>query len=112
MLLLPPATAYRTLTTTTAPIFGLCLSGQIVAYRISIFQGKQGLPKSESLKITNRFFGNPGDLLGYNKVTWIAGTVICLGRGADLHVAQLMPQPFIVSCFRKIQIGSGTGSPG
>ena len=26
-------------------------------------------------------------------------------RGADLHVAQLMPLPLTVSCFSKIQIG-------
>jgi len=31
--------------------------------------------------------------------------VICLERVADLHMAQLMPLPFTVSCFRKIQIG-------
>jgi len=31
--------------------------------------------------------------------------VICLERGADLHMAQLMPLPLTVSCFRKIQIG-------
>ena len=31
--------------------------------------------------------------------------VICLQRGADLHIAQLMPLPLIVSCFSKIQIG-------
>ena len=31
--------------------------------------------------------------------------VICLERGADLHMAQLMPQPLTVSCFSKIQIG-------
>ena len=30
--------------------------------------------------------------------------VICLERGADLHMAQLMPLPFTVSCFSKIQI--------
>jgi len=41
--------------------------------------------------------------------------VICLERGADLHVAQLMPLPLTISCFSKIQIGfclSGTGLPG
>jgi len=32
--------------------------------------------------------------------------VICLERGADWHVAQLMPLPLTVSCFSKIQIGS------
>ena len=31
--------------------------------------------------------------------------VICMERGADLHIAQLMPLPLIVSCFTKIQIG-------
>ena len=31
--------------------------------------------------------------------------VICLEQGADLHMAQLMPLPFAVSYFRKIQIG-------
>ena len=44
--------------------------------------------------------------------------VICLGRGADLHMAQLMPLPLTVSCFSKIQIGFAflvlvhPGSPG
>ena len=31
--------------------------------------------------------------------------VICLERGADLHMAQLMPLPLTVSCFSKIEIG-------
>ena len=30
--------------------------------------------------------------------------VICLERGADLHMAQLMPLPLTISCFSKIQI--------
>ena len=44
--------------------------------------------------------------------------VICLERGADLHMAQLMPLPLTVSCFSKIQIGftflvpAYVGSPG
>ena len=44
--------------------------------------------------------------------------VICLERGADLHMAQLMPVPLTVSCFSKIQIGfaflvpAHLGSPG
>jgi len=33
------------------------------------------------------------------------GVLICLERGADLHMAQLMPLPLTVSCFSKIQIG-------
>jgi len=36
---------------------------------------------------------------------WGAGVVICLGRDADLHMAQLMPLPLTVYCFSKIQIG-------
>jgi len=49
---------------------------------------------------------------------WGAGVVICLERCADLHMAQLMPLPLIVSCFSKIQIGftflvlAHLGSPG
>jgi len=35
---------------------------------------------------------------------WGAGMVICLERGADLHMAQLIPLPLTVSCFSKIQI--------
>jgi len=49
---------------------------------------------------------------------WRAGVVICLERGADLHMAQLMPLPLTVCCFSKIQIGftflvpAHLGSPG
>ena len=49
---------------------------------------------------------------------WGVGVVICLERGADLHMAQLMPLPITVSCFSKIQIGftflvpAHPGSPG
>ena len=44
--------------------------------------------------------------------------VICLERGTDLHMAQLMPLLLTVSCFSKIQIGfaflvpAHPGSPG
>ena len=44
--------------------------------------------------------------------------VICLERGADLHMAQLMPLPLTVSCFSDIQTGftflvpANPGSPG
>ena len=36
---------------------------------------------------------------------WGAGMVICLERGADLHMAQLLPLPLTISCSSKIQIG-------
>jgi len=44
--------------------------------------------------------------------------VICLERGADLHMAQLIPLPLTVSCSSRIQIGftflvpADVGSPG
>jgi len=31
--------------------------------------------------------------------------VICLERGADLHMAELMPLPLTISCSSKIQTG-------
>jgi len=51
---------------------------------------------------------------------WGVDVVICLERGAELHMAQLMPVPLTVSCFSKIQIGftllvptqAHPGSPG
>jgi len=49
---------------------------------------------------------------------WGAGTVIGLERGADLHMAQLMPLSLTVSCYSKIHIGFAflvlghLGSPG
>jgi len=36
---------------------------------------------------------------------WGAFVVICLERGADLHMARRIPLPLTVSCFSKIQIG-------
>jgi len=50
-------------------------------------------------------------------LAWLS-QLICLERGADLHMAQLMPMPLTVSCFSKIQIGytflvlAHPGSPG
>jgi len=43
--------------------------------------------------------------LACKKQWWGAGMVICLERGADLHMAQLRSLPLTVSCFSKIQIG-------
>jgi len=53
-----------------------------------------------------------------NTEWWGAGVVICLERGADLHMAQLMPLPLTVSFSSEIQIGltflvpAHPGSPG
>jgi len=49
---------------------------------------------------------------------WGTGMVICLERGADLHMALLVLLPLTVSCISKIQIGftflvpAHPGSPG
>jgi len=53
---------------------------------------------------------------------WDAGMVICLGQGADLHMAQLMPLPLTISCCNKSRlvlpswfiflVPAYTGSPG
>ena len=49
---------------------------------------------------------------------WGAGVVICLEWDADLHMAQLSPEPLTISCFSKIQIAftflvpDYPGSPG
>ena len=49
---------------------------------------------------------------------WGAGMVVCLVRGADLHMVQRVPLPLTVSCSCKIQIGftflvlAHLGSPG
>jgi len=42
-----------------------------------------------------------------------AGMVICLGRGADLHMAELIPLPLTISCSSKSRLVylSGTGLP-
>ena len=40
------------------------------------------------------------------KTEWCgAGVVICLERGTDLHMAQVIPVPLTVSCSGEIQIG-------
>ena len=39
------------------------------------------------------------------KTEWCdAGMVMCLGQGADLHIAQLMPLPLTISCSSKSRL--------
>jgi len=62
--------------------------------------------------------GQEGHPVCKKSESWGAGMIVCLERGADLHMAQLMPLPLIFSCFSKIQIGftflvpAHPGSPG
>ena len=79
-----------------------------------------------NLKVVNHAFSAltllVGDRKGIRPVKktewWGAGMVICLKRGANLRIAQLMPLPLTVTCFSKIQIGftfqvpAHPGSPG
>jgi len=64
------------------------------------------------------FVGRQEGHPAYKTEWWGAGVVISLERGADLHMAQLMPLPLTVSCFTKIQIdftflvSAHLGSPG
>jgi len=51
--------------------------------------------------------------------SWDAGMVICLGQGADFHMAQLIPVPLTISYSSKSRLVlpswfylSGTCSPG
>jgi len=61
-----------------------------------------------------------GGRKGIRPVKTVVGgsMVICLERGPDLHMAQMMPLPLTVSCSSKIQIGftflvlAHLGSPG
>ena len=69
--------------------------------------GSKAVKRSLLLLLAQSFFQWPG-----------IGMVICLERGVDLHVAQLMPLSLTVSCFSKIQIvftflaPADLGSPG
>jgi len=57
-----------------------------------------------------------GDRKGIRLVKTLSGGVLawlCLGWGADLHMAGLMPLPITIFCFSKSRLVylSGTGSP-
>ena len=54
--------------------------------------------------VVNCWYSIPSVLWCCWLVGKVAGMVICLERGADLHTSQLMPLPLTVSCFCKIQI--------
>ena len=80
----------------------LCQANCFSALTLLVGQ-QEGHPACKKLKKTKR---------------WGAGVVICLERGADLHMVQRIPLPLTVSCFSKILIGftflvpAHLGSPG
>jgi len=48
--------------------------------------------------------GKKGILLIYKTDWWHAAMVICLGRGTDLRIAQLVPLPLTISCSIKSRL--------
>ena len=76
-------------------------------------------PKSYAFSALTLLVGRQEGHPACKKTEWsVAGVVVCLEQGADLHMTQLMPLPLTVSCFSKIQIGftflvpAHPGSPG
>ena len=84
---------------------------------IGVFKpNRQNIESFVLSKLLHRF--RPNFAQQWSPEWWGVGMVICLERGADLHMFQLMPLPLTVSCFSKIQIGfsflvaAHLGSPG
>jgi len=88
------ATTYHTLFVFSCVYFVLLVCVYCVRFGLSAF--------SALTLLVGRQVGHPACK---KTERWGAGVVICLERGADLHMAQLMPLPLSVSCFSKIQIG-------
>ena len=100
----------------------------LVGYESDRINGCYGLPKRKSWHLLGTFAAFSALMLLVGRQEghpackktewWGAGVVICLERGAVLHMAQLMPLLLTVSCFSKIQIGfsflvpAHLGSPG
>jgi len=51
------------------------------------------------------WFGGRKGTWPVKSLQWGTGVVVCLGWGANLYMAQLMPLSLTVSCFSKIHIG-------
>jgi len=81
---------------------------------ISLY-GTEGIAFSALMLLVGRQEGHPACKKQFGGGT---GMVICLERGANLHMTQRVPLPLTVSCFSKIQIGfsflvlAHLGSPG
>jgi len=77
---------------------------------------QEGHPAYKTLYTHRHPFNSP--FSGTTQVSRYQKGKTCLERGADLHMAQLMPLPLTVTCFSKIQIGftflvpADLGSPG
>jgi len=114
-----PRFAYRR--STCMEQFAWCDLSQFIAGSLQVLFQNLPLHKKFSLTVFIDIF----DAVDWEKgiwpiKNWVVGAVmvICLGQGADLHMAQLMPLPLTVSCFSKIHLGftflvpAHLGSPG
>jgi len=77
---------------------GMVINADIVTWHYNYLDISVKRSAFSSRHITNK-------VSVYHAEWWGAGGVICLERGADLRMAQLMPLPLTVSCVSKIQIG-------
>ena len=97
----------------TCTVTGVNMVGNIVCMLSLTIYSKRSLYDQCLTLLVGRQEGHPTC-----KKWWGAGVVICLERGTDLHMAQLMPLPLTVPYFSKIQIGftflvpAHLGSPG
>jgi len=86
--------------------------------RVCLLNNTNKCPRSMPSVLWRCWLGGTKGIRPVKNEWWGAGMVICLERGADLHMAQWMPLPLTVSCFSKIQIGftflvpAHQGSPG
>jgi len=88
----------HSLFSTSTTVSGLCPSVDWLSYNDVLMCH---YPFSPLTLLVGRHEGHPA----CKKLElWGAGVVICLERGADLHMAQLMPLLLTVSCFSKIHI--------
>jgi len=72
----------------------------------SRFSTAHGLTDRQTTQVCLQCFDAVGWATGRaSGLWWGARVVVCLERGADLHMAQLIPLPLTVSCFSEIHIG-------
>ena len=89
----------------------LCIASQTDVYLYLCSYRVRGVDGScaKHLTVESCAFDAVGRQEGHpackKRVVWGVSVVVCLERGADLHMAQLMPLLLTVSCSSKIQIG-------
>jgi len=96
-------------------IFMKCVNGELsqsdVVFSsehaaVGVVLASHGYPASfpTGFTITGRWLMFPCCGVIWLLIVWDAGIVMYLGQGADLHMAQLMPLPLIISCPSKSRL--------